>query len=434
MGLKNYQNTAFPVVGYGPWILTGYQPGQYRDPRGQQGLLRGQAEVRPADHAVLQEPRRRRRRAAQRADRRRSTLLTATEYMALRQRQEHPGVSSRSPSTGTAWKSTPARRRAAASRWVPATRSSPTRRCVWRSPRVDRQTLVKKILDGLGTAGHRIYPSGLHAVGSGSRRRTRPSATTRPRRTSFSTPRATPRARTESGPIPRRTSRWPSGWYPLRRRQRRRRWPRTSSEWLKAIGIRPHVQSMSFNRLNANLAKGNWDMLMDGWSTGPDPTYLLSIQTCSDLPKDDGTGGNTDAFFCDPDLRQPVRAAGRAVRPDQAGRNHRPDAGDPVQGQRRHHALLRRHPQRRAHRQGDRTSPYGKPDAKAPIRSRTCFINWRTPPRVGGGSVVSSSTRLWIVLDRGRQSCSPPRGFLLWRRAHAAERSNAWSHPPVPPS
>jgi peptide/nickel transport system substrate-binding protein len=51
--------------------------------------------------------------------------------------------------------------------------------------------------------------------------------------------------------------------------------------------------------LNDNLAKGNWDLLMDGWSTGPDPTYLLSIQTCAALPKDDGTGGNTDAFFCD---------------------------------------------------------------------------------------------------------------------------------------
>ena len=34
-------------------------------------------------------------------------------------------------------------------------------------------------------------------------------------------------------------------------------------------------------------------------STGPDPTYLLSIQTCGTLPKDDRGSGNTDAFFCD---------------------------------------------------------------------------------------------------------------------------------------
>ncbi|MGH3424787.1 MAG: ABC transporter substrate-binding protein, partial [Nocardioidaceae bacterium] len=41
-------------------------------------------------------------------------------------------------------------------------------------------------------------------------------------------------------------------------------------------------------------------MLMDGWRHGPDPTYILSIQTCGTLPKDDGSGGNTDSFHCDP--------------------------------------------------------------------------------------------------------------------------------------
>ena len=39
---------------------------------------------------------------------------------------------------------------------------------------------------------------------------------------------------------------------------------------------------------------------MDGWSTGADPTYLLSIQTCATLPLDNGTAGNTDAFYCNP--------------------------------------------------------------------------------------------------------------------------------------
>jgi peptide/nickel transport system substrate-binding protein len=56
--------------------------------------------------------------------------------------------------------------------------------------------------------------------------------------------------------------------------------------------------------LNSDLGKGDWDMLMDSWTTGPDPTYLLGIQSCSTLPNDDGTGGNTDAFFCDPQYDQ----------------------------------------------------------------------------------------------------------------------------------
>jgi peptide/nickel transport system substrate-binding protein len=71
------------------------------------------------------------------------------------------------------------------------------------------------------------------------------------------------------------------------------------TEWMTAIGIKVDLNSMSFDQLNANLAKGDWDMLMDGWGTGPDPTYLLSVQTCATLPDDSGQNGNTDAFFCD---------------------------------------------------------------------------------------------------------------------------------------
>src|SRR5699024_7405242 len=68
--------------------------------------------------------------------------------------------------------------------------------------------------------------------------------------------------------------------------------------WLDDIGIKIKVEPMSFSKLNDDLAKGDWDMLMDGWHTGPDPTYQLSIQTCMALPLDNGTGGYTDSFHC----------------------------------------------------------------------------------------------------------------------------------------
>ncbi|MGH3424081.1 MAG: ABC transporter substrate-binding protein [Nocardioidaceae bacterium] len=71
--------------------------------------------------------------------------------------------------------------------------------------------------------------------------------------------------------------------------------------WLKEIGIKLDIQSLSMTKLNDNLAKGDWDMLMDGWHTGPDPTYQLSIQTCAALPKDDGSAGYTDSFHCNPE-------------------------------------------------------------------------------------------------------------------------------------
>ncbi|GLX02542.1 peptide ABC transporter substrate-binding protein [Microtetraspora sp. NBRC 16547] len=71
--------------------------------------------------------------------------------------------------------------------------------------------------------------------------------------------------------------------------------------WLETIGVKLKIQTLSMSALNSDLAKGDWDLLMDGWTTGPDPTFLLGIQTCAALPKDDGTAGNTDSFFCDKD-------------------------------------------------------------------------------------------------------------------------------------
>lgn len=68
--------------------------------------------------------------------------------------------------------------------------------------------------------------------------------------------------------------------------------------WMRDIGIKISLEPMSFSLLNENLAKGNWDMLFDRWGTGPNPTYLLSTQTCATLPDDDGKNGNTDSFYC----------------------------------------------------------------------------------------------------------------------------------------
>jgi peptide/nickel transport system substrate-binding protein len=69
--------------------------------------------------------------------------------------------------------------------------------------------------------------------------------------------------------------------------------------WMKDIGIKLNVQSMSNTQLNDNLAIGDWDILIDQWAEGVDPTYLLSIQTCGVLPLNkNGAGGNTDSFFC----------------------------------------------------------------------------------------------------------------------------------------
>ena len=71
-------------------------------------------------------------------------------------------------------------------------------------------------------------------------------------------------------------------------------------DWLQAIGIKLTVQAMSFTQLNTELPKGDWDILMDGWATNYDPSYLLSIESCTTLPANQSTPGNTDAFYCNP--------------------------------------------------------------------------------------------------------------------------------------
>jgi peptide/nickel transport system substrate-binding protein len=72
--------------------------------------------------------------------------------------------------------------------------------------------------------------------------------------------------------------------------------------WMRDIGIKISLEPMSFSLLNENLAKGDWDMLFDRWGSGPNPTYLLSTQTCATLPDDDGKNGNTDSFHCNPEF------------------------------------------------------------------------------------------------------------------------------------
>ena len=90
-------------------------------------------------------------------------------------------------------------------------------------------------------------------------------------------------------------------------------------EWLAAIGIKVTIQSMSFTQLNSELPKGDWDMLMDDWATGPDPTLPAERP---DLRRAAGQSspGNTDAFFCDPAYDKLLRPAVHRVRPGHRGR------------------------------------------------------------------------------------------------------------------
>ncbi|WP_045076592.1 ABC transporter substrate-binding protein [Psychromicrobium lacuslunae] len=70
--------------------------------------------------------------------------------------------------------------------------------------------------------------------------------------------------------------------------------------WLKNIGINVTTTMKSSGQVNEDSSKGNFDLYFTGWGIGPDPDYQLSINQCSSLPDDNGTGNTTENALCDP--------------------------------------------------------------------------------------------------------------------------------------
>lgn len=170
-------------------------------------------------------------------------------------------------------------------------------------------------------------------------------------------------------------------------------------EWLKAVGIGTKVEAMSFDQLNVNLSKGDWDMLMDGWSTGPDPTYLLSIQTCATLPLDDGSAGNTDSFYCNPEYDALFNK--QITQFDQGERAETIKSMQEILYQANADIILYYKNGLSALRT-DKVGGYlyGEPDSEGFYPLQNQFTNWRTAAPATGedAAPASSQTGLWIGL------------------------------------
>ena len=169
-------------------------------------------------------------------------------------------------------------------------------------------------------------------------------------------------------------------------------------EWLKAIGIGVNVHSMSFNQLNADLPKGDWDMLSDSWSTGPDPTYLLSIQTCGDLPLNNGTRRATPTRSS---ATRPTTSsyAQQATEFSTAQRVQTIDQMQQILYQNAVDVILYYPDFLSAVRtDGVKNFFFGKPNAQGFYPQQNLFINWRTATPVASDASSSSSAALWIVI------------------------------------
>ncbi|WP_042382203.1 ABC transporter substrate-binding protein [Streptacidiphilus melanogenes] len=296
--LKDYKNDTFPVVGYGPWTLTDYQTDQYAKLDANKSFLLGAPKY---DHLIEQ--------LYKESDAAVAALkagqldyingVNATQFSSL----QHTGGITTAQAAGDGWTGLELNPGARTRSGKPIGTGNPAlsdpvlRRAIAQA--IDKKTLVAKVIDGQGqvAAGYLppAWPQWNWTPQAGEEQSFDPAAANK----------MLDAAGYKTGADGIRVD--PKTGKPLNLRLGIHSDSSNDSAistylvgWLKAIGVGVTIQPMSMTALNSDLGKGDWDMLMDSWTTGPDPTYLLGIQSCSTLPGDDGNGGNTDAFFCDP--------------------------------------------------------------------------------------------------------------------------------------
>ncbi|NJC74059.1 ABC transporter substrate-binding protein [Planosporangium thailandense] len=301
--LKDYKNDSYPVVGYGPWTLTNYTTDQFEKFTANKSFKLGDVGAPKYDNLVVQVFKNSDAAVAALKSNQISFLsgLNTNQYNALKGDSKLQAVQE----AGNGWTAVEINSGAKTRSGKPMGTANPLladdkiRTAI--NYAIDKDKLVSNVLGGLGQVGNGYLPPAY------------PQWTWKPsadEAVSYDPAKANSlldaAGYTKGGDGIRVDSKTGK---PLSFRlgihsdnSRDTQISQFLKGWLQAIGINLDIQSLSMSKLNDDLSKGDWDILMDGWTTGPDPTYLLSIQTCGTLPLDDGSGGNTDAFYCNPDF------------------------------------------------------------------------------------------------------------------------------------
>ena len=89
--------------------------------------------------------------------------------------------------------------------------------------------------------------------------------------------------------------------------------------WMQQIGIKLDAQTISSAKLGNVILAGDYDLFEWGWYPNPDPNAMLNIFTCAQRPPDANTYRNSDSYYCNPDydtLYKQQASVKPAERPD----------------------------------------------------------------------------------------------------------------------
>ena len=165
---------------------------------------------------------------------------------------------------------------------------------------IDKQTLVAKALDGLGTPGEGYIPPALPAF------HWKPDAATEVKFDIAKANSMLDAAGYKRGPDGLRTM--PDGTKPFKFRFITHSTAPTESVvadhikgWWKELGIELEVHNVSADQLTKEVYTGAFDIAVSSWGVS-DPDSILGLHICSNLPPDtSGEGQDTDTFYCNAD-------------------------------------------------------------------------------------------------------------------------------------
>src|SRR5215475_5164986 len=290
-------DTSFPVVGNGPFILTDYKQGQYVELSANENYWRGPPrfsrlyfrQYKDADAAVQ---------ALRKGEVDFVSRLTAAQFDAL----QHDRHVVRNRSAGKSFYTLQINPGASATSGQrfgdgnPALRDIRVRQAIRYA--IDPQTLVDKTLGGYGQVGEGYLPPIFAAD------HWNPAPGQGYRYDPVKAEQLLDAAGYRRGPDG--TRRTPGGQpFSLRLNGLTQRAADalnapSVAAWLKAIGTNVITSIVDEGRLADVEAVGNFDLMFDAWLTNPDPDYVLAIQTCAVRPVTPGAAFPGDAFVCDP--------------------------------------------------------------------------------------------------------------------------------------